>query len=119
MISLVAGSIFFESIIKRWLWIIKCFELERSARKIASQVQLSYPTVLKAVTLIISAIISRGSDTPDLLKGKIEPDETYFGGRRKGKRGRGAYNKARYSGSLKEMALLRWSHQGSHDRNPA
>jgi hypothetical protein len=37
---------------KKWLWIIKFFELEVSARKIAQQVGLSYPTVLKAVTII-------------------------------------------------------------------
>ena len=78
---------------KKWLWIIKCFELELSARKIASQVRLSYPTVLKAVTLIRLAILSHDAEAPDLLTGEIEMDETYFGGRRKGKRGRGAFNK--------------------------
>jgi len=34
------------------------------------------------------------------LSGKLEMDETYFGGKRKGKRGRGAYNKAIVFGIL-------------------
>lgn len=32
---------------KQWLWIIKLFELDISTRKIAQQIRLSYPTVLK------------------------------------------------------------------------
>ena len=79
---------------KKWLWIIKLFELEVSARKLAQQVQLSYPTVLKAVTLLRIAIVANAKDAQDLLNGEIELDETCFGGRRKGKRGRGAYNKS-------------------------
>ena len=45
---------------KRWLWIIKFFEVEVSARKIAQQVGLSYPTVLKAVTIIRMALLTSG-----------------------------------------------------------
>jgi transposase len=75
------------------LWIIKLFELELSARRIAEQVRLSYPTVLKAVTVIRRAIVSPTRDADKLLGGEVEMDESYFGGRRKGKRGRGAANK--------------------------
>jgi transposase len=85
---------------KQWLWIIKCFELELSARKIASQIGLSYPTVLKAVTLIRLAIVAHSRDAEELLAGEIELDEAYFGGRRKGKRGRGAFNKVPVFGIL-------------------
>ena len=85
---------------KKWLWIIKLFELDVSARKIAQQVQLSYPTVLKAVTIIRIAIVANTKDAQDLLNGEIELDESYFGGRRKGKRGRGAYNKVPVFGIL-------------------
>lgn len=77
---------------KKWLWIIKFFEVELSARKIAQQVGLSYPTVLKAVTIIRLAILAT-QDTDSFFKGEIELDESYFGGRRKGKRGRGAAGK--------------------------
>ncbi len=92
---------------KNWLWIIKLFELEVSARKIAQQVNLSYPTVLKAVTVIRLAIVAEAVDAKELLNGEIELDETYFGGRRKGKRGRGAYNKVPVFGILERNGIVR------------
>ena len=91
---------------KHWLWIIKCFELELSARKIASQIGLSYPTVLKAVTLIRLAIVAHSRDAEELLTGEIELDEAYFGGRRKGKRGRGAFNKVPVFGILERNGTV-------------
>ena len=91
---------------RQWLWIIKLFEIELSARKIAEQIDLSYPTVLKALTVIRMAIISNSSD-PQLLAGQIELDESYFGGRRKGKRGRGAYNKVPVFGILERDGIVR------------
>lgn len=78
---------------KRWLWIIKLFELEVPAYKISQQLKLSYPTSLKAVDIIRYSIISQAQDAKELLGGEIELDETYFGGRKKDKRGRGAFNK--------------------------
>src|SRR3989304_4618182 len=59
---------------KSWLWIIKLFEIELSARKIAQQTGLSYPTVLKAVTVIRTAIVAGSSDASELLGGGIEMD---------------------------------------------
>jgi transposase len=91
---------------KKWLWIIKLFELEVSARKIAQQVQLSYPTVLKAVTIIRLAIAANAPDARDLFNGEIELDESYFGGKRKGKRGRGAYNKVPVFGILERNGTV-------------
>jgi transposase len=91
---------------KKWLWIIKLFELEVSARKIAQQVQLSYPTVLKAVTIIRIALVATSKDAKDLFNGEIELDESYFGGRRKGKRGRGAYNKVPVFGILERNGTV-------------
>lgn len=92
---------------KKWLWIIKLFELEVSARKIAQQVQLSYPTILKAVTLLRVAIVANTKDAEELFNGEIELDETYFGGRRKGRRGRGAYNKVPVFGILERDGTVR------------
>jgi len=91
---------------KKWLWIIKLFELEVSARKIAQQVELSYPTVLKAVTIIRIALVAHTNDAKDLLNGEVELDESYFGGRRKGKRGRGAYNKVPVFGILERNGTV-------------
>lgn len=91
---------------KKWLWIIKFFEVELSARKIAQQVGLSYPTVLKAVTIIRLAILA-DQDGEGFLKGEIELDETYFGGRRKGKRGRGASGKVPVFGIYERNGTVR------------
>ena len=46
-------------------------------------------------------LIYENSQEPGLLEGEIEVDESYFGGRRKGKRGRGAGNKVPVFGLLK------------------
>jgi len=91
---------------REWLWIIKLFELELSARKISQQIGLSYPTILKALTVISLAIIHNGQ-SDDLLDGEIELDEAYFGGRRKGKRGRGAANKTPVFGILERNGMVK------------
>jgi transposase len=41
---------------REWLWIIKLFELETPAKVIADETGISYPTVLKAVTILRMAI---------------------------------------------------------------
>ncbi len=55
----------------------------KSARKMASQIQLSYRAVYNAVMAIRWAILSHAEDAETLLGGEIELDESYFGGRRK------------------------------------
>lgn len=92
---------------KNWLWVIKLFELELSARRIAQQTGLSYPTVLKAVNAIRTAIVASSSDASDLLGGVVEMDESYFGGRRKGKRGRGAAGKVPVFGILERNGVVK------------
>jgi len=94
---------------KTWLWILKLFELEVSARKIAQQVGLSYPTALKAVNVIRTSIVAATPEAEDLLRGEVELDETYFGGRRKGKRGRGAFNKVPVFGILERKGVVKVS----------
>jgi transposase len=81
------------------LWLIKLFELELSAKKITEQIDLSYPTVLKALAVIRMAIVANSPDLK-LLAGEIEFDESYLGGKRKGQRGRGAFNKVWVFGIL-------------------
>jgi transposase len=88
------------------LWLIKLFELELSAKKIAEQIDLSYPTVLKALTVMRMAIVANSPDL-HLLTGEIELDESYFGGKRKGKRGRGAFNKVPVFGILERDGIVK------------
>src|SRR3989338_10813858 len=93
---------------KSWLWIIKLFELELSARRVAGQTGLSYPTALKGVTIIRAAIVAiakRAGDS-ELLGGTVEMDESYFGGRRKCKRGRGAAGKIPVFGMLERNGTV-------------
>ena len=92
---------------REWLWLIKLFELELSAMKVCQQVELSYPTVLKAMTVIRMAIAANAALGMDLLEGEIEMDEAYFGGKRKGKRGRGAAGKVPVFGILERNGLVK------------
>lgn len=81
-----------------WLWLIKLFELEVTARQAVIQTGVSYPTALRAFTTIRRAILAM--DQPPLLRREVEADESYFGGRRRGKRGRGAAGKIPVFGLL-------------------
>lgn len=89
-----------------WLWLIKLFELEVSSRRIAQELKISYPTALKATHLIRQAILTACKDYEILLKGEVEADESYFGGKRKGPRGRGAKNKVPVFGILERNGLV-------------
>ena len=84
----------------QWLSLIKLFELELSVRKMAEQMNLAYNTVYQAVKTIRYSILTHASDANDLMVGEIELDESYFGGRRKGPRGRGAAGKVPVFGIL-------------------
>lgn len=46
------------------------------------------------------------SDEPPMMSGEIEVDESYFGGKRKGKRGRGAAGKVPVFGLLKRNGYV-------------
>lgn len=84
----------------KWLYLIKLFELSVSARKASVEVNLSYNTALKAFDIIRMAIIRELIAHKSEFKGEIELDESYFGGKRKGKRGRGAAGKTIVFGIL-------------------
>jgi transposase len=92
---------------KTWIWLIKLFELELSARKIAQQTKLSYPTVLKGVNIIRAALTAHSLSASEFLSGEVEMDESYFGGRRKGNRGRGAAGKVPVFGILERNGIVR------------
>jgi transposase len=81
------------------------FELEASARRAAREVGISYPTALKGFHTIRRAILAQDKDS-HLLKGEVEADEAYFGGRRKGKRGRGAAGKVPVFGILERAGKV-------------
>ena len=96
------GTIFSELRISpsQWLSLIKFFELSISARKAAKDTTINYKTSLKAYDLLRRVLVEDLARSDNLLKGEHEADESYFGGRRKGKRGRGVGHKTIVFGIL-------------------
>ena len=91
---------------RQWLSLIKLFELEVSVRKMSQQMGLSYRAVYKAVRTIRFSILSHAGDAERLLGGEVELDESYFGGKCKGKRGRGAAGKVPVFGILERNGVV-------------
>ncbi len=63
---------------KDWLWLVKLFELEISARRTSQQLGISYPTVLKAFHLIRQSISAHSKNGDLFLGGEIEAGQAYF-----------------------------------------
>ena len=85
----------------KFLMAIKLFEIDISVREAAKQLGLAYNTVYNLHSLIRNAIFAVNESTTS-FSGEIEMDESYFGGRRKGKRGRGA------AGKVPIFGILEW-----------
>jgi transposase len=83
----------------KFLMAIKLFELDTSVRESAKQLGLAYNTVYHLYQTLRHAIIISDSENGS-FSGEIEMDESYFGGRRKGNRGRGAAGKVPVVGIL-------------------
>jgi len=86
--------------LRRDLEILHYFCLEISASKTAKELGLSYKTVHNRYMFFRRKIAEYLDKNFRKLSGELELDETYFGGKQKGKRGRGAYNKAIVFGIL-------------------
>jgi transposase len=84
----------------QWLSLINLFELSTSARKTAQEVHLSYKTALNAYDILRRVLVEELASDDEVLKGELEADEAYFGGKRKGNRGRGAGDKTIVYGIL-------------------
>ncbi|MBV9467973.1 MAG: IS1595 family transposase, partial [Abitibacteriaceae bacterium] len=91
---------------QQWLWLIKLFELDVSSHRIAGELELSYPTALKATHLIRLAIVAHAEDFAEFA-GEVELDESYFGSKRKGRRGRGAAGKVPVFGILERAGRVK------------
>lgn len=86
--------------LKRDLDVLYYFSLELSANKAAEVLGLNYRTVHSRYMLFREGIAEYLDSNFHKLSGELEIDETYFGGKRKGKRGRGAFNKVAVFGIL-------------------
>jgi transposase len=92
--------------LRRDLQILYYFYLEVSARKTAKELNLNYNVVHRKFMQFRKSIAYYCNNEARKLKGKIELDESYFGGKRKGNRGRGANNKAIVFGILERKGKV-------------
>ncbi len=89
-----AGTIFHKSRTPLTIWFHAIFLMAQtrggiSAKQIERETGVTYKTAWRMCKLIRSRL-TEGSN---LMSGEVEIDETYIGGRRRGKRGRGAEGK--------------------------
>lgn len=92
----------FYSLIKfrRDIEVLHYFSLELSANRTSRELDLSYKSVRSRYMFFREKIAEYCLENFRKLSGELEIDETYFGGKRKGKRGRGAKNKVIVFGIL-------------------
>ncbi|SFK50383.1 transposase, partial [Methylophaga sulfidovorans] len=76
-----------------------------TARTAASLVGVNVKTAIGYFQRL-RTLIYEHSEHLELLEGEIEADESYFGGSRKGKRGRGAGGKVPVFGLLKRNGMV-------------
>jgi transposase len=86
------------------LLLVKLFELELSAQKASIQLGLSYPTTLKGFNILRRCVLRELSRSDEVLRGEIEADESYSGGKRKRRKCRGAAGKTIVFGILERGA---------------
>jgi len=92
---------------KTQLELLKYFVLEVTARSAANLLSIqpnSAALFYKKIRLVISEYLAQ--ESKELFNGHIELDESYFGGKRKGKRGRGAAGKIAVFGMLKRQGKV-------------
>jgi len=88
------------------LLILYYFYLEISARRAANELNLDYGVIHRKFTNYRKSIANYCNQEAKKLNGEIEIDESYFGGKRKGNRGRGAKNKAIVFGILERKGKI-------------
>ena len=87
--------------------LIRHFVAGSSARSAAEICGINRNTAILYFHKLRELIANRlTAEAPDLMAGEIEVDESYFGGKRKGKRGRGAGGKVPVFGLLKRQGYV-------------
>ncbi len=92
--------------LKRDIEILYFFYLEISARKTAKELETNYRLVHRKFMQFRKLIADYCNKEAQKLNGELELDESYFGGKRKGNRGRGAKNKAIVFGILERKGKI-------------
>jgi transposase len=91
----------------KFILAVKLFIFEVSAHKAHKELDLAYNTTHKIYTKLRQCIYKFVSKDDQLLSGEVEMDESYFGGKRKGNRGRGAKNKIPVFGILERNGKVK------------
>src|SRR3989344_4442999 len=86
--------------LRKEIGIITGFYQQQPAYRVANDLGLDYQVVSRVYQHLREAIYHVAELEAGRLKGEVEIDEAYFGGRRKGKRGRGAAGKSIVFGLL-------------------
>jgi len=92
--------------LRKDLLILYYFYLEISARRAANELNLDYGVIHRKFTNYRKSIANYCNQEAKKLNGEIEIDESYFGGKRKGNRGRGAKNKEIVFGILERKGKI-------------
>ena len=88
------------------LQILYYFYLEVSARKASKELEINYRQVHRKFMQFRKSIALYCNSQSNKLNGELELDESYFGGKRKGNRGRGANNKTIVFGILERKGQV-------------
>jgi transposase len=91
--------------ISKWICAIGLFKIGISANQLKDEIRVTYKAAWQMLTKIRKAI--KRDPLTDQLSGHIEVDESYFGGRQKGKRGRGAAGKTPVIGIIQRNGSVR------------
>ena len=86
--------------------LLKAFVLQASANSAAKNIGVSYPTAHAAFRRFRETLAGLAAAEAGQLMGEIEVDESYFGGHRKGHRGRGAAGKVAVFGLLERKGRV-------------
>ena len=106
-ISPTAGTIFHKSstALTTWFYVIYLMAQTRggiSAKQIERETGVTYKTAWRMCKQVRSVLFEDGSP----FDGEVEIDEAYFGGRKSGKRGRGAEGKTPVVGMVERNGML-------------
>lgn len=86
--------------LRREILVISAFRRQQTALLTSLDTGIPYKAVKRIYDNLRLAIVRQCEREGELLSGEVEMDESYFGGKRKGKRGRGAAGKSIVFGLL-------------------
>ncbi len=92
--------------LRKEIGIVTGFYQQQPAYRVANDLGIGYQVTSRVYQRLREAIYHVAELEADKLKGEIEIDEAYFGGRRKGKRGRGAAGKSIVFGLLERDGMV-------------